>query len=170
VVETHRLDLGLVADLEVESFGEPGRRTFRILANTGQGTVSLWIEKEQVVLLGAAIEELLQRIRPPSGISPQTGQSGTFIGDLEVRTASLTLAYDGGVDGFALAATDFLSQLPIESIELVASREQLTRLEAQVEDIVSASRPRCVLCGTPLTGEAHFCAESNGHASVGDEG
>lgn len=168
-METHRLNLGLVAGLSVQSFGEPGSRTFRILATTAEGTVSLWIEKEQVVLLGAAVDELLSRIQEPRGENPQLEERGTFIGDLEVRTGSLALGFDGASDGFSLVATDFLSELPIEAIELTANRGHLQSIGGEVEDIVSASRPRCVLCGTPLTGEAHFCAESNGHASFGDE-
>ena len=47
--------LGPVDGVTAESFGEPGRRTFRLFAQTGPGRVSLWLEKEQVVMLGSAL-------------------------------------------------------------------------------------------------------------------
>lgn len=168
-MDTRRLELGLVAGLSVQSFGEPGQRTFRILAETPQGTVSIWLEKEQVVMLGSAVDEILIRVRAPQATDPATDGDSSFFGDLEVRAGSLALAYDGGRDGFTIEAGDFMSALPLDSISLLADRGQLEDIRRQIEDIVAASRPRCVLCGTPLTGEPHFCPQSNGHAHVNEE-
>lgn len=165
-MDKQRLDLGLVAGLSVESFGEPGRRTFRVHAATPEGDVSLWLEKEQVVMLGTAVNELLDRIAAPRAVEPQVDGGSTFVGELEVRVGSLSLGYDSSCDGFTLEAAEFVSALPVESIVLTADRRQLEEVSEQVEAIVAASRPRCVLCGTPLTGEPHFCPPSNGHAHL----
>ncbi|HZU12863.1 MAG TPA: DUF3090 family protein [Chloroflexota bacterium] len=162
-MENHRLDLGLVSRLTVESFGEPGERTFRMLAEVADGSVSFWLEKQQIVMLGAAMEELLERVGPSRGREPpQTGT--TFAGELEVRAGTLALGYDAAADGFRFEASDFLTTLPVSTIVWLASREQIESSVAQIEVIAAASRPRCVLCGTPLSGEPHFCPESNGHA------
>lgn len=165
-METHRLIVGLAVRLSAESFGEPGQRTFRVFVEAPRGSVSLWLEKEQVVMLGAAIEEILERVPPPGGSVPRWEGDATFAGDLEVRIGSLSLAYDEGSDAFRLEAEDFSAPLPVESIELLATRDQLSGMGEQIDDIVSASRPRCVLCGTPLGSEPHFCPESNGHAKL----
>ena len=34
--------------LEPESIGEPGKRTFRLLADSGTSSAILWLEKEQL--------------------------------------------------------------------------------------------------------------------------
>lgn len=166
MVENRRLDLGFVAGLSVESFGEPGQRTFRVLAQTGQGSVSVWLEKEQVVMLGTAVEEVLERVPAPRGTEPRASTPAAFVGDLEVKAADLSLGYDAAADGFRIEANEFVAALPIDTIDIVASRSQLDELRGQIDSIVSASRPRCVLCGTPLTGGPHFCPESNGHADL----
>jgi uncharacterized repeat protein (TIGR03847 family) len=168
-VDTHRLDLGLVAGLSVQSFGEPGQRTFRVLAETSEGTVSLWLEKEQIAMLGGAVEELLTRVVAPRALDPRPDASGTFVGDLEVRVGALALGYDTARNGFTIEATEFSSQLPLDEILLLADRRQLEDVRDQVQEILAASRPRCVLCGTPLTGEPHFCPQSNGHAHLDEE-
>jgi uncharacterized repeat protein (TIGR03847 family) len=153
----------------VESFGEPGRRTFRIRAETQEGLVSLWLEKEQVVMLGSAVQELLDRVGPPRAAEPRVDEDSTFVGELEVRVGSLSLGYDSGRDGFTLEASEFVSPLPVQSIVLTADRRQLEAVREQVDAIVAASRPRCVLCGAPLTSEPHFCPPSNGHAHLDEE-
>ena len=160
------MHLGLVAGMEAESFGEPGRRTFRIVAATAEGRVSLWLEKEQVVMLGSAITELLERVPVQRGNEPSTADEGSVVGDVNVKVGTLALGYDARNDGFTLEAGDFSSPFSFSSISLVATRGHLTHVSEQIYRIVAASRPRCPLCGSPLTGESHFCPESNGHTRL----
>lgn len=160
------MDLGLVARLTVESFGEPGSRTFRIHAETAEGTVSLWLEKEQVAGLANALEELLARVAPPRGSAPRDATRSTFLGDLDVKVATLAVGYDPEVDAFTLTGSEFLTDLPVDRVSLLADRAQIEGARDQSEEIVAAGRPRCVLCGTPLSGEPHFCPESNGHTTI----
>jgi uncharacterized repeat protein (TIGR03847 family) len=160
------LDLGLVATLRAEAFGEPGGRTFRIYAETPEGQVSLWLEKEQVVMLSSALEDLLQRVPTSRGGEPESDVIRSFVGELEVKVGSLAVGYDVDHSGFTLEATDFASDFDLSAIGLLASRSQFETLEGQIDEIVAAGRPRCPLCGRPITGDAHFCPESNGHAEV----
>ena len=148
----------------MQAFGEPGQRTFRVLAETAEGTISLWLEKEQVVRLGYYINELLERVPVGQGDAPESDARRGFAGELEVRVGSLTIGFDADHGGFALEATDFTSAFDLTAISLLASRNQLKEMADHIEEIVAASRPRCVLCGTPLSGDSHFCPESNGHA------
>lgn len=158
------MDLGLVTDLTAESFGEPGQRTFRLLAETVEGAVSLWLEKEQIVALGSALEELLGRVR--GGQAPTAVVVPILVGEVEVRVGSLTIGFNGDRGGFVIEASDFISPFDFQGIRFMASREQLQRVEEQIERIVAAGRPRCPLCGTPLSDDPHFCPPSNGHAHL----
>lgn len=154
----------------MQSFGEPGQRTFRLLARSAEGNVSLWMEKEQIVMLGEAVEELLERVPLPGGLDPsRSALEMDFMGDLEVRVGSMELGYDRGRDGFSLVAGQLSSALPVEAIALLADRQQFESIREEITSIVAASRPRCLLCGTPLTGQPHFCPPSNGHASFHEQ-
>jgi len=165
-VDDQRLDLGLPERLEVESFGKPGSRTFRILASTAEGSVSLWLEKEQIAMLGSAIESILERVPEDAGTSPEPDVLGSFIGELEVRVGSLALTYDAGRSAFTLEASDLATDIPLETITMTSARGQLASMASQISAIVAAGRPRCLLCGRPIEGGRHFCPESNGHAEV----
>jgi uncharacterized repeat protein (TIGR03847 family) len=163
-VDTRSLDIGLVVELSAEAFGERGQRTFRLLAASPEGKVSLWLEKEQVVALGTAIEELLLRV--PAGASPMVPERPGIVGDLEVRVGALSIGYSARYEGFVLEATEFISAFDLDTIRLYATRSQLEVVRQEIEEIVAAGRHRCLLCGTPLTDGPHFCPPSNGHAHV----
>jgi len=164
-VNNQRLDLGRVDDFQIESFGEPGQRTFRIHISKTGGTVSLWLEKYQVTMLGSAIEELLSRL-PGTNRESVMEPGSTFLGELEVRAGELSIAYNQESNSFLVEAGDFESAFDLETITFQSDRVHLQTLHAEIEKIVAASRPRCVLCGTPLTGEPHFCPGQNGHAKL----
>ncbi|HZS95048.1 MAG TPA: DUF3090 family protein [Chloroflexota bacterium] len=164
-MDRSHLDLGWVDSAAVESFGEPGGRTFRILASTPSGSVSVWLEKYQVALLAPALEELLEKT--PRGESIAQAGEPSLRGDLEVKAGSLALGYDGAANAFQLEASDLEeSPMNIDSVQFRTGRESVERMLDQTRDILAASRPRCPLCGTPLTGEPHFCPESNGHSKT----
>ncbi len=119
-------------------------------------------------MLGAALEDLLERTPHQSEASVSEPDSSVFVGELEVHVGSLAVGYDPEGAGFSLEAADFTSALGLSSIILNARRDQFASLEQEISEIVSQSRPRCPLCGQPLTADPHFCPESNGHARVGE--
>lgn len=165
-MDNQRLDLGVAASLVAESFGKPGQRTFRLLVGTTKGSVSLWLEKEQLAIFGSAINELLTRIPDNQGRDPEWDALESFSGDLEVRIGSVAVGYDESQSGFTVEATDFVTPLTLTSISFLANRQQFAELGSQIETIVAAGRPRCPLCGRPIMDGAHFCPESNGHARL----
>jgi uncharacterized repeat protein (TIGR03847 family) len=165
-VDSRRLNLGVVRDLHAESFGEPGRRTFRVRAESGETVLSIWLEKEQIVMLGSALDELLERVQSHVGEEPSSDTHGAFIGDLELKAGSLAVGFDAGLSGFTLEASDFESDFDLEKVRLVTTRTVIQRLSEEIDGIVSAGRPRCPMCGRALAGGPHFCPESNGHAKV----
>lgn len=165
-MDAQRLDLGLPESVRVETFGEPGNRTFRILIDTGEGSVSLWLEKEQVGMLGTAVSEILERLPSSAGVSPRSAGSGRFLGELEVKVGELAVGYDREIDGFTLEASEFLTQFDITSIAVTVGRADFERIAADSVRIVTQGRPRCPMCGRPITDGHHFCPESNGHAQI----
>jgi uncharacterized repeat protein (TIGR03847 family) len=160
------MDLGVVRDVHAESFGEPGNRTFRLIIPQSNGSVSLWLEKEQVVMLGSAIRELLRRVPGNQGHEPAESDGASFLGEIEARVGSLAVGYDPERMGFSIEASDFISAFELESIRFMTDRSVFEALGDELQKIASAGRPRCPLCGRPLTDEPHFCPPSNGHARL----
>ncbi|HZT97763.1 MAG TPA: DUF3090 family protein [Chloroflexota bacterium] len=162
------LHVGLVDTFAAQSFGEPGQRTFRVFATTHSGEVSVWMEKEQLVVLGEAIGEMLQKVPDSQGLSPaSTASTATISGEVAARAGSLALTYDEAQDGFVFEAANLQdATLRVQSLSFLLDRHQLAAADDEIQDIVAASRPRCTMCGQPLTDPAHFCPPSNGHARV----
>jgi uncharacterized repeat protein (TIGR03847 family) len=167
-----RLNLGVVNGLVAESFGEPGNRTFRIRASTESGEMSVWLEKEQLVALGGAIEQILGRLTQDQGVSPRPVLTpAELTGEVVAHAASLSLGFDTTQNAFALEASDLWdATLEVGSVVLLASRKQLVAVETQIDEIVLAGRPRCSMCGRPLDSDPHFCPPSNGHAAILGQG
>ena len=86
---------------------------------------------------------------------------------MEFKIGRLALGYDEARGRFTLLIHDIESQPTAAGIRCLVTRDQLQSLSEQIQGVVSAGRPRCPLCATPLTeGVAHFCPPSNGHARI----
>jgi hypothetical protein len=51
-----------VTKLLLEAIGNPGSRTFRILVDSGSSSATVWLEKEQLLQLAVAIQELISNV------------------------------------------------------------------------------------------------------------
>ena len=49
--------LGFLSSIDAETFGEPGKRTFRLVLKSGKAVVTVWLEKEQLFQLSVALGE-----------------------------------------------------------------------------------------------------------------
>ena len=49
------------------------------------------------------------------------------------------------------------------TLRCLIRQSQFRRLSEQIAGIVATGRPRCPMCGQPLSGRVHFCPPSNGH-------
>lgn len=165
--------------MQAASVGLPGQRTFRLqFLNADGQSANLWIEKEQLQALGSAIDQLMAQLSddPYIDIATREGQEATRqsgahfpdASDLELKIGKLALGYDEGRARFTLLVHDVeADQEGPVSFRCLVTRDQLRDLSGNIEDVVSSGRPRCPLCGTPLSvGMAHFCPPSNGHAQV----
>ena len=150
----------------VEAIGEPGQRRFRLLVSSGEETTVLWMEKMQVDALGRALEQLLEQL-PESGITEDLSDLEPQFdlgSDRQFRVGKLEIGYDEDRDRIVIIAYD------IEEHESFgpAAVCRLTRMQAgeisdESERVVSAGRPRCVMCGMPMGPGPHACANQNGH-------
>jgi uncharacterized repeat protein (TIGR03847 family) len=175
--DTH--DFGVVDRLQAAAVGLPGQRTFRLqFLNDEHATASLWLEKEQLQALGSAISRLMAQLSGEEFVDLVTrGAQATEAEldprfpeppDVEFKIGQLALAYDEEQKRFTVLVHDIESEEQrVATFRCMVTRDQLEALSRQIESVVNQGRPRCPLCGAPLTaGSAHFCPPSNGHTPV----
>jgi uncharacterized repeat protein (TIGR03847 family) len=174
-----RFELDPVDRLTAAAVGEPGQRSFYLQARKGDVVVSMLLEKQQVALLSAHIEELLERVGPPD----EAGEPDIDSLDLEepvvpeFRIGRIGLGFDEERDLVLLQCDEFVpepeeGEEPVEldadpgQVRLWATRAQISALARRGEHEVESGRPVCSMCGQAIEAEGHFCPRSNGHQEV----
>lgn len=162
-----RNDFGMVSRINAETFGEPGKRTFRVLAVNSDRAAALWMEKQVLNALGEYIQAQLRRsrdagtLRNLTGPDPGSGFEGNP--DLDFQVAQLAMGYEG--DGrftfYAYAPGDDEEN---PSFACHATAGQVEALAEEISRVVSAGRPLCPLCGVPMDASGHACIRANGHS------
>jgi uncharacterized repeat protein (TIGR03847 family) len=137
----------------------------------------LWLEKQQLQALADAIGRMLVEIDNEQGlaipsrteaISNPKPPGFPAIPDVDMQVVALGLRYDPDYDLIALEAyehdTDEENDEP-PTFRCLGTRAQMEALQLNAVEVVSAGRPRCPFCGTPLSqaGLPHFCPPMNGH-------
>jgi len=166
-----RYDLGRAGILKPEALGQPGQRTFRFQVEAERGSAVVWMEKEQLSAIAAAIQKFLDE--------NELRQPGTALGGAietlpepfyELKAASLGLAYDEGTGLFAVMAFNQEDFARDEATLIFwVSRKQVEGMAAEAIQVVAAGRPTCPLCKLPMDPEGHLCVRSNGHHKTGIE-
>ena len=162
--------LGTVSRIEAETFGDPGRRTFRLTLESGRALSYVWLEKEQLFQLGAGLKEAVDRQigadrgRDSSPTAPIWSGEETLI---EFKARVLSGRHDQDTNSFYLQAqgdADEQSGMEAPSVSFWITVEQASALADQSLRICSAGRPPCFLCGLPIDPAGHVCPRANGHA------
>ncbi len=161
-------NFGLVGRIEAHTFGEPGQRTFRIWAAIPGRSATLWLEKEQLIALASAIDELLESI--PAGAGAQLSDQHDLpdpadTSDLEFHVGSLALGYDQQSDMLRIyAGLPDAFQTDPPAFSCMLTRGQIEGVRAQLDSILRSGRPICPLCHEPMDPGGHACVRTNGHS------
>jgi uncharacterized repeat protein (TIGR03847 family) len=167
---SEQVDLGPVQQLVARALGPPGRRTFRLVAASRMGTAWLWLEKEELQVLGMTIEQLLGQLPLDPALVAATISREEAAGPdvpeerpaVEFRVGRLSMGYEERSDLFVLMAhADDADPDGPPTFRCEASRRQLRALARQIAAICAAGRPRCPLCGVPLETPKHPCPRLN---------
>ena len=162
-------NLGRATGILADAVGEPGNRRFRILARNDFELANLWVEREQLQALAAAVDKLLvdyPNLTPDDPDRPP--REGPLAFDLrpniEFRVGELALGYHEENKLFVILAKDIdAEQAAQPTFTCLVSREQLHAFGFAVAALVAAGRSRCPICGRPSDGGPHDHAQSNGH-------
>jgi uncharacterized repeat protein (TIGR03847 family) len=164
--------------------GPPGQRTFYLQARQADRLVTLKLEKQQVAALAQLLAELLSDL-PSTGEPPADDSLALEEPVLaEWAVGGMQIAYDPGADRVVLMAEEAEFTQDEGDLEpdagpgpetelstggsigrLAFTREQAAALVTRGQELVSAGRPLCALCGNPIDPSGHSCPRTNGHRS-----
>lgn len=163
--------------------GEPGERTFYLQAVEDSRTVSVQLEKQQVIVLTERLVSLLEEIRRQFGVDVPA-EAPTDLVDTdplavpveeEFRAGTMGLGWDAEskavvVELLAVTEEDIDESIVLDDTEEGpdALRVFLTPGAARAfaeraERVVNAGRKPCPLCGEPLDPSGHICPRQNGY-------
>ncbi|MBX5492788.1 MAG: DUF3090 family protein [Chloroflexi bacterium] len=162
------IDFGPLQRLDAQALGAPGQRTFRLVAANRRGTAWLWLEKEELQVLGMTIEQMLgglpldpalQPSQPPAAASAHEDDEDRPA--IEFKVGRLAMGYEETADLFVLLVHEIdVDPDGAPTLRCLVSRRQLRALAQQISTVCAAGRPRCPLCGVVLGGP-HACPRLN---------
>lgn len=165
------IDFGLVDALDAEAVGAPGQRTFRVRASKDESYAALWLEKEQLTLLGRSFSQLLAERSKQRGHSVDSvAEMGPFPAtpQVDLQVARLGLDFDDESEHIVLLADDVgaLERGDTPTFRMEIDRSQAMAFMRLIEEVVAGGRPLCPLCNRVLEddGSCIACPGSNGHA------
>ena len=164
-----KMEFTNLSRLAPESVGEPGKRTFRILADSESSSAVLWLEKEHLLELALGIQQLIANLPENAGadgsVSPERQAPG--LTRLDFRIGKLALGHDGNNGLFLIDAYDFEDAAQeAATIRMWMDREQLETFSNEALQVCAAGRPLCPLCDRPIDPSGHACPRVNGHAKI----
>jgi uncharacterized repeat protein (TIGR03847 family) len=168
------IDVDPCDHLTADAIGKPGQRVFYLQAYQEQRTITIIIEKAQLLSLAIGIEQFLAQL---SQQNPELDDaSGDFVEDIMrisppvdplFRAGEIGLGYDKDRDRVVIFTKELLTEdadpESAAQIRFWATRTQLRMLARWGQDVASRGRPVCPQCGQPMEPEGHFCPKKNGH-------
>ena len=164
--------MGSLSQVQAETFGEPGRRTFRLVLDAGEAHCSLWLEKEQLFQLGVYLQDAVDALSEEDRNADSQRQDQQWFGggeEVDFKAGQMMISHDRPANCFYLMAYEREASEPEKpeedqvSVSFWISTNQAKELSEEALRICAAGRPNCFLCGQPINPEGHVCPRSNGH-------
>ncbi|MBB1484298.1 DUF3090 domain-containing protein [Tessaracoccus sp. MC1865] len=154
----------------VGTIGAPGERLFLIQVAQGNRLAAVALEKEQTLLLGVRVGDVLDQLAELGHEVPPRqppADNGPLDAPVEVlfRAAAIGLAWDHERNRLLL---ELFSAEPDEEGENSLVQIRMTPVMARefssrAEVVVASGRPSCPACSQPLDPAGHICPRANGY-------
>jgi len=170
------IDVDPCDHLTADAIGNPGQRVFYLQAYQDTRTITIIIEKAQLLSLAIGIEQFLSQLATQN--PDLDDASGDYVErvmrisppvDPLFRAAEIGLGYDKERDRVVIFTKELLGEdadpESASQVRFWATRTQLRQLARWGQEVASRGRPTCPQCGQPEEPEGHFCPKKNGHLS-----
>ncbi len=160
--------LGTIISLVAEAVGQPGQRRFRLRAMDIEGvTVSLWLEKEQLIALGDAIETVLKDEGYEHFPVPLDDREEEPVyplnASIEFRIGQLSMGISRDPSQLVLIGVEAAPEGEDgQGVMISVGFQKGFELRQRIAVVVASGRPPCPLCTAPLDPD-HICPKQNGH-------
>jgi uncharacterized repeat protein (TIGR03847 family) len=167
------IDLDPCDHITVDAIGQPGQRVFYIQAFQEQRTVTVIIEKAQVLSMSIGVEQFLSQIArqnvelddPPSDYVEEIMHIQPPVDPL-FRVGEIGIGYDKDRDMIVLFAKELLAEdadpESAGAVRFWCTRGQIRKMVRWGTEVAQRGRPLCRQCGQPIEPEGHFCPKKNG--------
>ena len=159
-------ELGLAKAIDAESFGDPGKRTFRlrIIGSNGEA-VALWVDKQHIVALSVALEQTLSQLGYKAETAPPSGQAFPPSSEIEFHVGHMSMGFHEPDSTVVFVAYELTEESELSAgVKVRLSQEHCAALRQRLNDIIASGRPVCQLCGLPIDSDGHMCVRANGHS------
>ncbi|MQG00486.1 MAG: DUF3090 family protein [SAR202 cluster bacterium] len=162
-----KYDIGTPQALNIDAFGFPGERTFRIFLECSGSSISLWLEKQQLFELAMAISRILEVVKDNQTVDISLEENLEPIDkipvEVEFTVGRLSLAHNPASNLFIIEAYNISDNVDDEAnITFHISKSKLQDISTEAFKICASGRPICSLCGEPMDLELHICSEPDG--------
>ena len=154
----------------VGTVGQPGNRLFLIQVAQGHRIAAVAVEKQQALLLGMRVGEVLDQLaelghdvpdrQPPADRGPLDAPV-----TVSFRAAAIGLAWDQERQRLVLEL--FSDEVDDEGenslLQILMTPAMAREFAARAETVVASGRPACPACGQPLDPAGHICPRANGY-------
>jgi uncharacterized repeat protein (TIGR03847 family) len=168
------IDVDPCDHITADAIGKPGQRVFYLQAYQDARTITIIIEKAQLISLAVGVEQFLGQL---SQQNPEIEEAAAdYIEDAMrihppvdplFRAGEIGLGYDKERDLVVVFTKELLTEdaepESAATVRFWATRTQMRRLARWGQDVTSRGRPVCPQCGQPMEPEGHFCPKKNGH-------
>lgn len=159
--------LGPLIHVTAEAIGIPGRRRFRIKGMAADGThICLWLEKEQLIALGDAIQTVLNDEGYEHRTIPLDDMELDPVypldAEVELRLGQLSMGMDRDARLIVLIAAGVSEENEPLNVSVTFAYRRGFDLRMTINSVVASGRPPCPLCTAPMDA-GHVCPRKNGH-------
>jgi uncharacterized repeat protein (TIGR03847 family) len=168
VSESH--DFAEPGRFTVGAMGEPGQRVFYFQTFAEGTEVAVKCEKQQAQALAEHLVKLLDDL-PTQAAETVAAADALPPADLTWTVGSISIGVDPGASRIVVMLEEMvIPEDPDDPDELTAepaqlrvrlTPDQVKALAAQVETLVTSSRPVCRLCEYPIDPSGHACPRLN---------
>ena len=160
--------IGLCENINADSIGSPGKRTFKIVARSKSNNLTIWMEKESLFQIGISLAQFIATNSEPKNKDNVDSKSLIINNDIEFRSDDISLSHDSGSDIFTIFSSGYIEEEYVDS-SFSFSRNQAEELSRKILEVVSSGRKPCFLCDVPLDPEnTHLCNKLNGYSVKSD--
>lgn len=156
----------------VGTVGQPGNRLFLIQVAQKNRLAAVAVEKQQVLLLGMRVTEVLDQLAelghqvPPTHAPFDMGPLDAPV-DVVFRASAVGLAWDQETERLVieLISVDQEEEDSGESslVQVRLNTAMAREFAARAAVVVASGRAACPACGQPLDPSGHICPRANGY-------